>query len=181
MLCCIQCHLFNKDSWQCGKACVTIPQWYPCAKARTDSYFYFHPSLLYVMAVTFNVTVHVTVEISSVGLVQSAFYWPRSTALDAVKCEIPPITTVMTSRDSDISRIVNTKGCVTDLFLELTGLLREQSIKHQACLNMHMKVRNTTTPVGVHQCLRLTLQTFPQPFKMILKERYKLKSVGLIR
>lgn len=104
-----------------------------------------------------------------------------STALDTVKCEIPPITTVMTSRDSDISRIVYTKGCVTDLFLELTGLLREQSIKHQACLNMHMKVRNTTTPVGVHQCLRLTLQTFPQPFKMILKERYKLKSVGLIR
>lgn len=122
MLCCIQCHLFNKDSWQCGKACVTIPQWYLCAKARTDSYFYFHPSLLYVMAVTFNVTVHVTVEISGVGLVQSAFYFPRSTALDTVKCEIPPITTVMTSRDSDISRIVYTKGCVTDLFLELTGL-----------------------------------------------------------
>lgn len=88
------------------------------------------------MAVTFNVTVLVFVEISSVGLVQSAIYWPRRTALDAVKCEIPPSTTVMTSRDSDISRVVYTKGCVMGLFLELTGLLREPLIKHQACINV---------------------------------------------
>ena len=69
-----------------------------------------------------NMTVYVTVEDSSVGLVQGAFDRSWSTALDIVKCQIPAIATMVTSGDSDISGVVYMKGCVTNVFLELTGL-----------------------------------------------------------
>ena len=118
------CQLFNEDPRSGGKACVSISQRLTGASARADSDFHFHISFFDSSAVTFNMTMFVFVEVSSVCLVQCSIDRTGRLTFLTIEREIPTITALVAPSDPDVTRVVHMKGSVAVTLFKLTFLLR---------------------------------------------------------